>query len=77
MKNETKTTGMTANRGQAIHQWIQARWQDGLTVYATTYTKSIELRPKHASAIRVRNGHCEVRQGRRWESINFCRITAR
>ena len=64
------------DRGQKIFDWIKARHADGRTVYAATYTKTIKLAPKHAEAVRYHNGHCEVRFGKRWDSINFCNISA-
>jgi hypothetical protein len=61
---------------ERMHEWIAARLSEGRTVYATSYGHAIKITPKHVDLIRVRNGHCEVQRGRRWDSINGCKITA-
>jgi len=64
------------DRGEKMYNWIVARLDEGMTVYATTYLISLKLSKKHKAMIRYRNGHCEVQRGRRWDSINGCKITA-
>ena len=62
--------------GQKIYDWIDARLNEGRTVYATTYLRSTKLTKKNLPQIRVRGEHCEVQFGKRWDSINYCKITA-
>lgn len=64
------------DRGTEIHEWIKARHASGMIVYAATALRVIKLKPKHASMVRSRNGHCEVQMGKRWDSINYCKLTA-
>lgn len=71
MTTETKTS-----RGATIHEWIKARHAEGRTVYASTPLRVIKLAPKHAAMIRVSGEDCQVQMGRRWDSINWCKITA-
>jgi hypothetical protein len=68
---------MKMTRGETIKAWIDARHADGLTVYATTALKSIAIAPKHAHLVRLNGSHCEVARGKKWDSINYCKITAR
>ena len=70
------TTSTEKTRGQIIGEWIAARHAEGRTVYAQTPLRTIKLSPKHAAMIRVRGEHCEVQMGRRWDSINWTKITA-
>ncbi len=65
------------DRGEQIMKFITEQHAEGRTVYAQTYLKTIKLAPKHAHMVRVKNGHCEVQFGKRWDSINYCRISAR
>ena len=67
---------MDANRGKRIYDWIMARLDEGYTVYASTHLVHIKITPKHRDLVRFRDGHCEVCRGRRWDSINLCRIEA-
>ena len=67
---------MLTNRGEAIYEWIKARHAEGRTVYAATSLRVVKLAPKHASSVRLHGEHCEVQRGKRWDSINWCRITA-
>ena len=62
--------------GDRIYRFIVDATEAGRTVYASTYLVAIKIQAKHLPAIRVRNGHCEVRRGKRWDSINGCKITA-
>jgi len=64
------------NRGETIKKWIDARHAEGMTVYATTAWRSTKIDPKHSNLVRLNGDHCEVARGRRWDSINFCKITA-
>jgi hypothetical protein len=65
--------------GDKIFNWISERVNEGRTVYATTYLRSLKIQKKHVDAgmVRVRDGHCEVQRGKAWDSINLCKITAR
>jgi hypothetical protein len=65
--------------GQTIFDWISARLDEGLTVYATTYLRSIKITKRNLDRgqVRVAGQHCEVQMGKRWDSINGCKITAR
>ena len=69
---------MTKRTGQMIFDWINARHAEGMTVYATTYLKSIKItkRAVERGLVRVNGPHCEVARGRHWDSINGCKITA-
>lgn len=64
------------NRGQEIADWIAARHAEGKTVYAQTHLRTVKLTPRHAICIRVKGTHCEVQFGKRWDSINYCKLTA-
>jgi len=66
-------------RGETIFKWITDRHSEGMTAYATNYMHSIKIAPKHADRVRLSadGEHCEIMAGRRWDSINFCKITAR
>lgn len=69
-------THSTVNRGQKIYNWIKDVHSKGYTVYATTAIKSIKISPKHINMVRIKNGHCEIQMGKRWDSINYCKLTA-
>lgn len=64
------------SRAEEIMNWIKDRHAEGRTVYASTHLRSIKIAPKHAAQVRVRGDHCEVQMGKRWDSINYCKITA-
>jgi len=64
------------NKGQKIHNWIQARLSEGLNVYIATHLKTIKVSKRHAGMFRVRDDHCEIQRGKHWDSINYCRISA-
>ena len=64
------------NKGKQIYDWIKSKTDEGLTVYAQTYLKTIMIKSKHMDSVRVSGKHCEVRQGKSWVSINWCKITA-
>ncbi len=64
------------DRGQTIYDWMNERWNEGMTVYATTATNSVKIAPKHRDRVRYNNGHCETQHGKRWDSVNYCKITA-
>ena len=61
---------------EKIYSWIMARFDEGRTVYVTTYTRCTAYKPKHRTMFRVKGSHCEVQHGKYWDSINFCKITA-
>lgn len=63
--------------GKTIYDWIAARLDEGRTVYATTYLVCIKIAPKHRDCVRLSGDHCEVQRGKRWDSINGAKITAR
>jgi len=64
--------------GEKIYSWITERHAEGRTVFATTYLRSVKITPKRADCVRLSADrvHCEVQFGRRWDSINGCKITA-
>lgn len=69
------------SKGQAMFDWIQAQLSEGKTVYVQNPLRTIKLSKKHASMIRASKKvdgsvHCEVQMGKRWDSINFCRVSA-
>ena len=61
-------------RGDYIYQFITEALATGRTVYASTYLVTIAISKKHLDRglVRVRDGHCEVARGKRWDSINGC-----
>lgn len=61
---------------QVIWDWINARWDSGMTVYATNYLSSLKITPKNRSMVRLNGSHVEVQRGRHWDSIIGCKITA-
>jgi len=67
---------MAEDRGQTIYRWIMDRLAEGRAVYATNHLRCIKIAPKHRDCVRYHNGHCEVRAGKRWDSINYCQVTA-
>lgn len=64
---------------EQMYTWIIARLNEGRTVYAASYGHVIKIQAKHKASVRLSAGkqHCEVQRGTRWDSINFCKITAR
>ena len=62
---------------QDMYDWIMARFDDGMTVYVASYGRIVKCRAKHRAMFRVRGDHCELQRGKRWDSINYCKITAR
>ena len=66
----------TPDAAQNALAWINARLDDGLTVYLTTYTKSTALKAKHRDMIRVRGKCLEVQHGRHWLDHSGSKITA-
>ena len=63
--------------GETIYNWIMERLDEGRTVYATNYLRSFKITAKHRDCVRLSGDHCEIQLGRRWDSINGCRISAR
>ena len=74
---------MTAGRFLCLHKarealsWINARLDEGRTVYVTTYTRRTAFKEKHRDMIRVRGGSLEAQYGRQWLDISGCHLTAR
>ena len=64
------------NRGQKMYAWIKAQHEAGRTVYVHTYTRTTRLAPKHAHMVRLSGNHCEMQAGKRWDSLNFCSLSA-
>ena len=62
--------------GEKMFNWISEKINAGMTVYASTCLRKIKLTKKYADAIRYRGGHCEIRMGKRWDSINGCKVEA-
>jgi hypothetical protein len=63
-------------RGERMHAWILAALSRGATVYLFTYTQGIKLTAKHTSALRLRDGHCELQRRRHWEIVDLCAVRA-
>lgn len=59
-----------------MYDWIMARLDEGRTVYATNYLRSVKIAPKHRAMVRLRGNHVEVQRGKHWDSIVGCKITA-
>ena len=66
----------TPEAAQKALVWINARLDDGLTVYLTTYTKSTALKAKHRNMIRVRGTRLEVQHGHHWLNHSGSKISA-
>ena len=65
-----------SDRGKTIYDWTMARLDEGMTVYFATPLRVIEVKPKHRDLVRLNGSHCEVSQGRRWDSVNYTKVTA-
>lgn len=64
------------NRGEVIHKWISNRLSEGKSVFIQTALRTWKVSSKHKDMLRVRGEHCELQCGKRWDSINYCKITA-
>lgn len=69
-------TDATETKGAQMYAWIVAALERGATVYICTYTRAWKLSRKHLGMIRLRNGHCELQHGKRWDIIDLCAVTA-
>lgn len=63
-------------RGVELFQWVQNQLAAGLTVYALTHYRRLQIRPEEAHLVELKNGHCSVRKNRGWVSINYCDLQA-
>lgn len=64
-------------RGETMCAWIKDRLAEGQTVYVQTPHVTIPIKPKHADLVRVHNGNCQVSRGKRWDIIDWTRVSAR
>jgi hypothetical protein len=72
--------GRTKNqetRGETMCAWIKERLAEGFTVYIQTPLLTMPIKPKHADLVRLHDGHCQVRRGKRWDIIDWVRVSAR
>ncbi len=56
--------------------WIHKMLADGKSVMVSTYTKSTCYTAKHAGMFRASKSGAFVQTGRRWDCIDFCKLTA-
>jgi len=68
-----------ADQGAKIWAFITEHTAAGRTVYAANYLQIIPITAKTVKneLVRLRNGHVEVCRGKRWDSLNYCKFTAR
>jgi len=64
---------------ERLFGFISTHLDAGRTVYASNYLRVIPMTPKNRALIRLSadRNHVEVSFGKRWDSINGCKITAR
>lgn len=65
------------DHAQRVYDWIMARLDEGMTVYAMRYGHGTRLKSADREFVRVRNDHVEVRAGKGWNSIIGSKFTAR
>lgn len=63
--------------GEKVYNWIIARLDEGKTVYAASYGHILKIQNKHRDMLRHDGAHCMIQNGKRFESLMFCKISAR
>jgi len=68
---------LTDEAAQAAFKWISDRFDEGRSVYFTTYLKCYRVTPKRRDMVRLRGRCIEMQSGRQWLDCSSTRITAR
>ena len=60
-----------------IYNWIMARFDEGKTVYVSTYVRCTKYKPKHRDMFQLADTGVFVQRGKSWECISLCSFEAR
>lgn len=75
-------TEMKPNRYLDLHKarrmfrFIVENLDAGNSVSVTTYTRSVNYKPKHRDMFKIAGRNVYVQRGKAWDCINLCKITA-
>ena len=64
-------------RGETMCAWIKARLAEGQSVYVQTQLRTTVIKPKNADLVRSHKGHCQIARGKKWDIIDYTRVSAR
>lgn len=78
MTNEQMKAGryLAQHKARRMFRFIMANLDAGNSVSVTTYTRSVNYKPKHKDMFRLRGSDVLVQRGKSWDCINLCKITA-
>lgn len=78
MTNEQMKSGrfLALHKARRMFRFILANLDAGNTVSVTTYTRSVNYKPKHRAMFKIVGRDVLVQRGKSWDCINLCRITA-
>lgn len=78
MTNEQMKAGrfIALHKARRMFRFIISNLEAGNTVSITTYTKSVNYKPKHKGMFKLCGRDVLVQRGKSWDCINLCRVTA-
>lgn len=78
MTNAQMTIGrfLALHKARRMFRFILANLDAGNSVSVTTYTRSVNYKPKHRAMFKLRGRDVLVQRGKAWDCINLCKITA-
>lgn len=78
MTNDQMKAGrfLALHKARRMFRFIISNLEAGNSVSVTTYTKSVNYKPKHIAMFKIVGRDVYVQRGKSWDCINGCRITA-
>lgn len=78
MTNEQMKAGrfLKMQKARRMFRFIQTNLVAGNSVSVTTYTRSVNYKPKHKDMFKLSGSSVYVQRGKNWDCIDLCRITA-
>jgi hypothetical protein len=78
MTNEQMKPGrfLDLHKARRRFRFIVANLEAGNTVSLTTYTRSVNYKPKHVAMFKITGKDVWVQRGKSWDCINGVRVTA-
>lgn len=78
MTNEQMKSGrfLALHKARRMFGFIIANLEACNSVSITTYTRSVNYKPKHKGMFKIVGRDVLVQRGKSWDCINLCKITA-
>lgn len=78
MTNDQMKPGrfLALHKARRMFRFIMTNLEAGNSVSVTTYTRSVNYKPKHKTMFKIVGRDVLVQRGKAWDCINLCKITA-